>query len=94
LIARAASVSVSGDRLSVNLVNGVILQVPLEWYPRLLHGRPEERSEYELIAGGAGIHWSKLDEDIRVQSLFEGKRSQETETSINRWLKNRNHTPA
>jgi hypothetical protein len=34
-----------------------------------------ERAEWRLIARGEGIHWPKLDEDISVASLLEGRRS-------------------
>jgi len=63
--------------------------VPLAWYPRLLHGNPQERSRFELIGDGEGIHWSELDEDISVEGLLAGKRSAETDASLARWLQAR-----
>jgi hypothetical protein len=55
----------------------------------LLHGKPQERENYQLIGGGEGIHWPLLDEDISVEGLLAGKQSAETSASLARWLKNR-----
>ncbi len=77
--------------LSAHLVDGRVISVPLSWYPRLLHGTPEERAQYELSGGGYGIHWPALDEDISIENLLEGRRSQESEHSFQKWLKARSH---
>lgn len=82
-------VEADDTRLIAHLADGRIISVPLEWYPRLAHGRPEERANYELSGGGYGIHWPDLDEDISVENLLEGRRSQESETSFKRWLAER-----
>ncbi len=44
--------------------------MPYFWFPRLLNATPEARLDYELSP--LGIHWDALDEDIRVEALFEG----------------------
>ena len=41
--ARARQVSLTDDALSVNLVDGRTITVPLTWYPRLAHGSHPER---------------------------------------------------
>jgi hypothetical protein len=41
--ARAQSARVSGEALTVDLVDGRTIVVPLIWYPRLWHGTPRER---------------------------------------------------
>jgi hypothetical protein len=56
------------------------------WYPRLAHGTPAERAQWELIGHGRGIHWSQLDEDISIEDLLAGRRSSETQASLQRWL--------
>src|SRR5688572_23201631 len=83
---RALSVQCSASILTVALADGRSISVPLEWYPRLAHGRPEERSNWELIGDGHGIHWPELDEDIGVEDLLDGFKSSETPASFNRWL--------
>jgi hypothetical protein len=75
--------------LVVALTDGRRLTVPLAWYPRLLHGTREEREHYELIGEGEGIHWPDLDEDISVEGLLAGRRSQECDESLQKWMKTR-----
>lgn len=92
--ARARSVSLSDEALSVDLVDGRTIIVPLVWYPRLWHGTPEERNRFELFGDGAYIHWPGLDEDLTVTGLLEGRRSQESPASLKRWLASRRvHDP-
>jgi len=84
--AHAQRISVTGDALVVELVDGRTLTVPLTWYPRLLHGSPAERARWRLIGNGVGVHWPDLDEDISVEGLLAGRRSGETQESLRRWL--------
>lgn len=85
----AQQVIVTGDTLTVELSDGRAISVPLAWYPRLLHGTPEERNNWRLIGGGEGIHWPDLDEDISVENLVSGKSSGESQRSFKRWLETR-----
>jgi len=87
--ARASDVKVTDDELTVDLVDGRRLAVPLAWYPRLLHGDRQERTGWRLIGGGVGIHWPALDEDISVEGLIAGRQSGETQISLKRWLEAR-----
>lgn len=82
----ARRVECSEDALTVELTDGRRLSVPLDWYPRLRHGRPQERENWELIGEGDGIHWPDLDEDLSVEGLLAGRRSGESERSLQRWL--------
>ncbi len=68
--ALVVEVSFSNDALSVRLSDGRVVSVPLVWFPRLADATPRERSDWELIGGGIGIHWQKIDEDISVESLL------------------------
>jgi hypothetical protein len=85
----AQCVNVSGDALVVDLADGRTITVPLAWFPRLAHGTATERANWRLIAGGEGIHWQDLDEDISVESLLAGRRSGETQASLRQWLQRR-----
>jgi hypothetical protein len=71
----ASEVFVSEDELTVHLVDGRKLSVPLVWFPRLLHGSKEQRNRFELIGEGEGIHWEDLDEDLSVAGLLRGIRA-------------------
>ena len=84
--ARAHYVEVAKDLLTVNLVDGRTLSVPVAWYPRLLHGTEVQRKNWRFIGDGEGIHWPDLDEDISVENLLTGTPSAESQQSLKRWL--------
>ncbi|WP_129633760.1 DUF2442 domain-containing protein [Candidatus Oscillochloris fontis] len=88
-MARAQQVTISDDALTVDLRDGRTIIVPLTWYPRLVHGTPQERHHWRFIGDGIGIHWPDLDEDIKVDHLLSGKASNESQTSLQRWLRQR-----
>lgn len=88
-LARAISVTVTDDTLSVDLEDGRTIAVPIGWYPRLAHGTPTQRANFQISGGGYGIHWPELDEDIGVEGLLLGKKSMESPASFERWLKRR-----
>ncbi len=87
--ARAQNVIVTDDTIAVDLSDGRTIAVPLAWYPRLLHGTPEERNNWRLIGDKEGVHWPALDEDISVENLLAGKPSGESQSSFKRWLEKR-----
>ncbi len=67
----AVDVSCTKDELTVVLSDGRAVTVPLVWFPRLLGASARQRSKWELIGGGIGIHWEAIDEDISVASLLQ-----------------------
>lgn len=86
---RAQSITVSEDSLTVDLVDGRTIIMPLIWFPRLWYGSPEERNNYEIIGDGSFLHWPELDEDLSVSGLVAGRRSGESQKSLKKWLKGR-----
>ena len=86
----AECISIDDKSLMIDLVDGRSISVPLEWYPRLLHGTPHERNNWRLIGRGEGIHWPDLDEDISVENVWAGRPSGESQRSLKRWLEARN----
>ena len=76
----AQAVNVTEDELIVPLVDGRTITVPLAWFPRLLHATPEQRSRFEMIGDGEGIHWPEIDEDISVAGLLRGVRAPKQRT--------------
>ena len=86
---RAQRVIVTDDSLTVDLVDGRTVSVPLAWYPRLSHGTPSERDNWRLIGQGEGVHWPDLDEDISIENLLNGRVSGESQSSLKRWLAGR-----
>jgi len=72
----AIDVSFAVETFSVTLDDGRELTIPLAWFPRLLHGTPEQLEQWELIGRGEGLHWEALDEDISVAGLLAGRGDQ------------------
>ena len=87
--AKAVDVSVTDDTLTVELIDGRTISVPIEWYPRLVHGTLEELKNWRIIGRGEGIHWKDLDEDISVEGLIIGNPSGESQSSFKKWLAKR-----
>jgi hypothetical protein len=85
----ADAVRVTARYLVVVLRDGRTVSVPLNWYPRLVYGTVAQRRSWRLIGRGAGIHWPQLDEDVRVEDLLAGRRSGESNRSLQRWLASR-----
>ena len=84
--AYATNIVVADDVLTAELADGRSISVPLTWYPRLLHGTPEERNNWELFGEGRHIHWPDLDEDLSVEGFLAGSPSGESRASLERWL--------
>ncbi|HEX5100413.1 MAG TPA: DUF2442 domain-containing protein [Polyangiaceae bacterium] len=85
----AVNVTITDDTLTVDLVDGRTLSVPLVWYPRLAHATTAERQHWTVIGRGEGIHWRELDEDISVAGLLAGRGSSESQSSLQKWLRGR-----
>jgi hypothetical protein len=86
---RARSVVVNEDSLTVDLMDGRTIIVPLVWYPRLWHGTAEERNHLEIFGDGTYIHWPELDEDLTVAGLLAGLPSGESPQSLKTWMEAR-----
>src|SRR5712692_2819285 len=71
---RVSSVSFAADSLSVALMDGRTISVPLAWYLRLLHASQEQLANWRVAGGGYGIHWPDLDEDLSTVGLLRGPR--------------------
>ena len=65
-------VHVTEDTLSVDLIDGRTITVPLVWYPKLLHATPGQRTNWQICGGGYGIHWPDIDEDLSTEGLLRG----------------------
>ena len=69
---RVAGVETNEDELSVRLMDGTTISVPLVWYPRLLNATEEQRKNWRISGGGYGIHWEDVDEDLSTEGLLRG----------------------
>lgn len=70
--ARAERVFFGDDDMTVVLVDGRKISVPLAWFPSLAGADRGQLEAFELLADGEGIHWPALDEDISVKGLLRG----------------------
>ena len=69
---RVKNVSFTEDTISVDLMDGRTIVVPLVWYPRLLNGTSEQLANWEICGGSYGIHWEDLDEDLSTEGMLRG----------------------
>ena len=69
---RVKGVQITEDTVSVSLMDGRIISVPLAWYPRLLNATPEQRKNWQICGGGYGIHCGDIDEDLSTEGLLRG----------------------
>ena len=69
---RVSDVRFEADSLIVDLMDGRTISVPVAWYPRLATALPEQRENWQTCAGGYGIHWPDIDEDLSTEGLLRG----------------------
>jgi hypothetical protein len=69
---RLMSAKVTDQEIIAYLVDGRTISVPLAWSWRLSEAAPEQRSNFEIIGDGLGIHWPDIDEDISVEGMLHG----------------------
>ena len=72
---RIKNIKVAGDSITAQLVDGRIISVPLAWSWRLSEATPKQRSHYEIIGDGQGVHWPEIDEDISAEGMLYGNPS-------------------
>ena len=70
---RIKHIETSADVLTVELMDGRTLSVPLAYYPTLLHASESERKDCQPIGAGYGIEWPKLDYHLSVEGLMQGQ---------------------
>jgi hypothetical protein len=69
---RVKDVHFTEDTMSVDLLDGRTIVVPLAWYPKLLDASSEDRQNWKLSGAGFGIHWPDIDEDLSTEGLLRG----------------------
>lgn len=60
------------DALSVELLDGRTITVPISWFPTLSNAKQSQRENWEILGNGEGIHWPDLDENLSVSGLLAG----------------------
>jgi hypothetical protein len=69
---RIVSVNVTDEAIVFHLADGRVISVPLSWSWRLTDATAEQRSHWEIIGDGQGIHWPDVDEDLSVEGMLRG----------------------
>ncbi|MCL1915998.1 MAG: DUF2442 domain-containing protein [Desulfovibrionaceae bacterium] len=65
----AMGVRFDSDSVMFDLADGRTISAPLAWFPRLLSADVTQRSNWQLIGRGYGVHWPDVDEDISILGL-------------------------
>ncbi len=69
---RIVALEVTEDALVAQLADGRTISVPLAWSWRLANATPAQRSHFEILGVGEGVHWPDLDEDISARGMLQG----------------------
>lgn len=69
---RIVTIQVTDDAITADLSDGRTISVPLAWSWRLSEATPEQRSKFEIIGSGQGVHWPDIDEDISATGMLFG----------------------
>jgi len=69
---RVTDVHFTDDAISVDLMDGRTITVPIVWYPKLLKATAEQKRNWQKSGGGYGIHWPDIDEDLSTEGLLRG----------------------
>ena len=69
---RIVALEVTEETLVAQLADGRTISVPLAWSWRLSQATPAQRSRFEIIGTGEGVHWPDIDEDISARGMLQG----------------------
>lgn len=69
---KIAELRVTESEITAHLVDGRTISVPLAWLWRLSEATPAQRSQWEMIGDGIGVHWPDIDEDISIEGMLYG----------------------
>ena len=69
---RIVTLEVTEESVVAQLADGRTVSVPLAWSWRLANATPAQRSRFEIIGSGEGVHWPDIDEDLSTEGLLRG----------------------
>jgi len=58
------------SHIIVQMSDGKIIETPINYYPNLSKGTPQQMDNYEIKGGGRWVHWEELDEDLSVEGFL------------------------
>jgi hypothetical protein len=68
--ATISSVGFSDDKMFIELSTNRVLTVPFSYTQKLSNAKLDDLKDYRLIAGGVGIHFENIDEDLSVEGII------------------------
>lgn len=57
------------DTLIIDIIDGSMIALPLEWYPQLAQATPDQRNNWMITSDGSGIRWLDIDMSISVEEI-------------------------
>jgi hypothetical protein len=69
---RIISLKVTNEKIIAQLADGRTVSVPLAWSWRLSEATPKQRSNFEIMGSGQGVHWPDIDEDLSAAGMLGG----------------------
>lgn len=69
---RIVALEVNENAIVAHFADGRTISVPLAWSWRLANATPAERSHFEIIGTGEGVHWPEIDEDLSARGMLQG----------------------
>lgn len=75
--AKAKNVTVNRETLTVELLDGRTITVPLTWYPTLVQATTKQLKLWKPCGAGSGLYWPSLDYHLCIEGLFRGAREAE-----------------
>lgn len=73
LIHKAEKAWYQNKRIYILLTDKKEVSFPIELNTKLQQANEDQLKEIEIICGGTGLHWPKLDEDLSVLGILEGR---------------------
>ena len=62
------------SKIFIELNDGRVIGAPIEWYPNLRKGNPEQWAKFQLWGDGTWLHWEELDEDLSLEGFLTYKK--------------------
>ena len=70
--ARIKAIEVTPEVITAHLADGRVISVPLAWSWRLSNATAAQRTHFEIIGDGHGVHWPDIDEDLSAEGMLHG----------------------
>ena len=80
---RIRNVDFGNGTIVVRFTDANQVRIPLRHFPRLKAVSPKQRTQWQLIGRGRGVHWPGIDEDLSVKNFLTAySRSSKTRLSV------------